>query len=153
MTDRHLVFVYGTLKKGFPNHDRHMPRARLVGTYRTRERFRLVLNGERHSPCMVAGAGAGRRVTGEVYAVDPKGLDRMDLLERIDQPDGYRRYRIVVDAVDALPDRSLEVFVYLKAPAFIDDPRSGDLAAYTPAQARRYRSRPSMPTNGDQSHD
>jgi gamma-glutamylaminecyclotransferase len=129
-----------------------MRRAALVGTYRTRERFRLVLNGERHSPCMAAGAGMGRRVTGEVYAVDQKGLERMDLLERIDLPDGYRRYRIVVDAVDDAPDPSLEVLVYLKEPAFIDDPRTGNLAAYTPAQARLYRNRPSMPTNGDQPH-
>ena len=30
MTGRFLVFVYGTLKQGFPNHDRHMTGASLL---------------------------------------------------------------------------------------------------------------------------
>lgn len=42
-----LVFVYETLKKGFPNHARHMEQARLMGTYRTRERYRLALHAGR----------------------------------------------------------------------------------------------------------
>ena len=72
-----------------------------MGTFRTRERYRLVLNGERFSPCLLAGAGQGRRVLGEVYAVDSAGLRALDRLERIELPDGYRRHRIVVDAVES----------------------------------------------------
>ena len=34
---RHLVFVYGTLKKGFPNHDNYMESARRLGKYQTVE--------------------------------------------------------------------------------------------------------------------
>ena len=153
MTDHFLVFVYGTLKKGFPNHARYMQQARLVGTFRTRERFRLILNGSRYSPCMVAGTGQGHRVVGEVYDVDQAGLDMMDQLERIDRPDGYRRHRITVDGVDKSTADSQQVFVYLKAPEWVDDPRSESLEAYTPESGRRYQRRTAIRSTGETDHD
>ena len=141
MPDRYCVFVYGTLKKGFPNHDRCMPQARLEGIFRTRERYRLVLNGERHSPCMIAGSGKGHNVIGELYTVDDAGLAQMDRLERVDRPNGYRRHRIMVERVDPPSSDNQEAFVYLKPLAEVDDPRSDPLESYTPEQARLYRSR------------
>lgn len=141
MQDRFLVFVYGTLKKGFPNHDRYMPSAERMGTFRTRDRYRLVLNGERYSPCLMDGAGQGRCVEGEVFAVDASGLKKLDRLERIDRPDGYHRRRIVVDAVDSPEPESCEVFVYLKDPEWVTDPRSDALDVYTLDAARAYRKR------------
>lgn len=149
MTDTELVFVYGTLKRGFPNHGRWMARARLVGRFRTRERYRLVLNGDRLSPCLMAGAGQGRRVMGEVYAVDPSGLKQLDRLERIDRPDGYRRRRIVVEAIDKPDPEARRVFVYLKNPEWVNDPRSGALAIYTPEAARDYRQRHRGPVHDE----
>jgi gamma-glutamylaminecyclotransferase len=149
MTDRLMVFVYGTLKKGFPNHDRYMPQARLVGIFRTRERYRLVLNGDRYSPCMMAGAGRGRRVVGELYEVDQAGLTRMDQLERIDLPDGYRRHRILVDRIDSPRSDAREVFAYMKPPEWVDDPRSEALETYTPDDAHRYRNRAANRLIGD----
>jgi len=153
MTDRFLVFVYGTLKKGFPNHDRYMQQARRVGTFRAREGYRLVLNGERYSPCMMAGAGRGHRVVGEVYEVDRAGLALMDRLERIGLPDGYRRHRIRVDRVDGPPADVCDVFVYLKAPEGVDDPRSEALETYTPEAARLYRNRAADRSSGEIDHD
>lgn len=141
MDDRLRVFVYGTLKQGFPNHARYLSDADLLGTFRTRERYRLVLNGERFSPCLLAGAGQGRQVTGEVYAVDLQELQQLDRLERIDLPDGYRRHRIVVDAVDGPRPESCEVFVYLKNPDGVADPRSDALDVYTIEAAQAYRRR------------
>ena len=141
MNDRLRVFVYGTLKKGFPNHARYLSDADLLGTFRTRERYRLVLNGERFSPCLLAGAGQGRHVVGEVYSVDWPGLQRLDRLERIDRPDGYRRHTIVVDAVDNPRLDACEVFVYLKNPEGVTDQRSEALDIYTREAARAYRRR------------
>jgi gamma-glutamylaminecyclotransferase len=141
MSDHWRVFVYGTLKKGFPNHARYLSDAHLVGTFRTRERYRLVLNGERFSPCLMAGAGQGRRVIGEVYTVDSAGLRALDRLERIKLPDGYRRHRIVVEAVERSSAETCEVFVYLKNPGGVTDPRSEPLEVYTPEAARAYRRR------------
>ena len=153
MANRFLIFVYGTLKKGFPNHDRYMRQARLIGTYRTRDRYRLVLNGERHSPCMMAGAGFGRQVIGELYAVDQAGLEQMDRLERIDLPDGYRRHCITVDRVAGPTPDSRDVFVYLKAPDLVNDLRSGTLENYTPEAARMYRKRTDNGAIGEYDHD
>jgi len=141
MSNRLWVFAYGTLKNGFPNHARYLSGANLLGTFRTRERYRLVLNGERFSPCLLAGAGQGRRVQGEVYAVDRPGLRQLDRLERIDLPDGYRRRSIVVDPADSPQARSCEVFVYLKNPAGVTDPRSDALDVYTLEAARGYHGR------------
>lgn len=149
MGDHFRVFVYGTLKKGFPNHDRYMSQTRLVGTFRTRDRYRLVLNGDRYSPCMIAGAGQGRHVVGEVYEVDRSGLAWMDRLERVDRPDGYKRHRIRVDRVDGPPSEACEALVYLKAPEGVDDPRSEALTAYTPDHAGLYRSRTINRSIGD----
>jgi len=153
MTDFLKVFVYGTLKKGFPNHARHMRQARRLGTFRTRERYRLILNGDRYSPCMMTGSGQGRHVVGEVYAVDQAGLDTMDHLERIDRTDGYRRHRITVDCVDETQSDPQQVFVYLKAPEWVDDPRSEPLEDYTPELGRRYQSRPAMRLMGETEDD
>ena len=141
MTEDHLVFVYGTLKKGFPNHTRWMAAARRLCRLRTRERYRLVLNGERLSPCLMAGDGRGHHVIGEVYAVDASSLQQLDRLERIHRPDGYRRRRMVVDSLESTDSVSCEVFVYLKNPALVTDPRSDALEDYTPEAARAYRQR------------
>ena len=147
MSDRSRVFVYGTLKKGFPNHARYLSDADLLGTFRTRERYRLVLNGERFSPCLLDGAGLGRRVEGEVYAVDWPVLQQLDRLERIHLPDGYRRHTIVVDPVDTPRLETCEVFVYLKNPEGVTDLRSDDLDVYTLEAAHAYRRR--SEGNGD----
>ena len=141
MDGRCLVFVYGTLKKGFPNHARWMGGARLMGRFRTGERYRLVLNGDRYSPCLMAGAGRGRRVVGEVYAVDAFGLKQLDRLEGAARRDGYRRRRIVVEAIDRPQPRFHEVYAYLKHPAWVTDPRSDALAVYTLEAAHAYRKR------------
>jgi gamma-glutamylaminecyclotransferase len=153
MTDWYLVFVYGTLKKGFPNHDHHMREARLVGTFRTQERYRLVLNGERCSPCLLAGSGSGRHVIGEVYAVDRARLARMDRLERTDRPDGYRRDRIRVDPLDGPPKNGQVVCVYLKDPQWAHDWQSGMLETYTPELARQYRRRTDHRISGETTHE
>jgi gamma-glutamylcyclotransferase (GGCT)/AIG2-like uncharacterized protein YtfP len=102
---------------------------------------------------MIAGAGQGRHVEGEVYAVDRSGLAWMDRLERVDRPDGYQRQRIRVDPVDGPPSEACEALVYLKAPQDVDDPRSEALAAYTPDHAGLYRSRTINRSSGENTDD
>jgi gamma-glutamylaminecyclotransferase len=102
---------------------------------------------------MIAGAGFGRQVIGELYAVDRAGLEQMDRLERIDLPDGYRRHCITVDRVAAPAPDSRDVFVYLKAPDRVNDLRSGELENYTPEAARLYRKRTDNAAIGEHDHD
>jgi gamma-glutamylaminecyclotransferase len=133
------VFVFGTLKEGFPNF--HINRGRRVpGDFVTVQVYPLYLVGERRSPWMLDQPGAGLNVRGQVFEVDDAALAQMDLLERIGEPDGYRRVRIAVAAPPA-PD-TLEVFAYLKNPTEFPPVAAdalGPLAEYTPTHAALYR--------------
>ncbi len=136
-----LIFVYGTLKRGFPNHARFLGAARRVGEFRTAETFPLVLNGDRCTPCLIDCPGAGEPVQGEVYAVDAATLAALDRLERTSAADGYHRRTIAVESVAGPVETGLTVQTYLKAPHLVDAARTGNLTVYTPALGARYRPR------------
>src|SRR3954468_2126222 len=72
----HLVFVFGTLKEGFPNFATNRGK-RLPGAYVTREPYPLPRVGERHSPWMLDLPGEGHPVSGQVFAVDDETLAAM----------------------------------------------------------------------------
>lgn len=90
VTRKHAVFVYGTLKSGFPNHF-FLEDSEFVGHGRTRELYSLyqweypiVFKGEKLS-----------HVKGEVYIVDDFTLTRLDQLE--EHPDFYRRELVEIE--------------------------------------------------------
>ena len=138
----HLVFVFGTLKEGFPNFAINKGR-RLPGVFLTRDRYPFYLVGERHSPWLVDQPGEGERVVGQVFEVDEVALAAMDALERIHEPDGYRRVKIPVAPNQCDPSASFDVFVYMKqARHFVQtDVRVGPLREYLPEHAALYRPR------------
>lgn len=140
------VFVFGTLKQGFPNHHRNRGR-RVSGRYRTVEAYPLLLVGERHSPWLVDAPGEGLPVYGEVYELEDAALADMDLLERIDQPDGYRRRELLV--IDEMSSREQLIQAYLKpVEQYLALPteeiRSAPLSEYSLTLAASYRPRPSQ---------
>lgn len=55
------VFVFGTLKKGFPLHERGLRDAMFLGSYSTRACFPLVIAGPRFAPMMFNEPGVGFR--------------------------------------------------------------------------------------------
>lgn len=138
-----LVFVFGTLKQGFPNFHENLG-TRLSGDFATCERYPLYLVGDRHSPWLIAQPGAGHQVKGQVFKVDASALQKMDLLERVHEPDGYQRRAIDVISTQACAGvPSLQAFAYLKAadqlhPSHI---RLGPLPGYDLAHAALYRRR------------
>ena len=137
-----LVFVYGTLKEGFPNF--HVNKgARIPGVFATIERFPLYLVGERSVPWMIDEPGQGERIAGELFEVDAAGLARMDALEGTAEPDGYRRRRIAVAPVAGEGAAAIDAWAYLKETRQLAGatPRAGPLAAYTPGHAAAYRPR------------
>lgn len=85
-----LLFVYGSLKQGFANEHVNTGR-RVAGQYRTQERYPFFLLGEGEVPCVVARPGTGAQIVGELYEATPADIARMDLLERIGEPNGYER--------------------------------------------------------------
>ena len=136
----HRLFVYGSLKQGFPNF--HVNRGRRVdGDYLTAEPHPLFLFGG-HLPCLLPQPGSGLHVRGQLFAVDDDALAAMDRLERVGEPGGYRRGTIVVVRDGAEPAApSISAFVYLQQPEFLarGGPHEGPIAEYTPAMATRLR--------------
>lgn len=143
MSATHLVFVFGTLKEGFPNFGTNRGR-RVPGSFRTRQRLPLYLVGDRHVPWLLDLSGQGRQVAGQVFEVDAATLAAMDAQERVTEPDGYRRVPIEVDNVDAGAPLPGPVQAYLKPAEQLhaDLPRQGPLDEYTLAHAALYRPRP-----------
>ncbi len=113
-----FVFVYGTLKRGFPYHETGMAGARFVERCRTREAYPLVVGGRWFSPILLAEPGVGRRVIGEVYEADDAKLAELDALEGTHQPTGYDRVAIIVEPVDG--GAVIEAWSYFKDRARVD---------------------------------
>ena len=109
----HLVFVYGTLKRGGSNHG-FLRGQDFVGPARLAAGFALYSLGG--FPGLVAEPGSTGRVTGELWAVDSAALARLDVLEGLDEG-LYTRIPAVLDEwPDSLPAAEAaraELYLYL----------------------------------------
>jgi gamma-glutamylaminecyclotransferase len=136
------VFVYGTLKEGFPNFGPNTG-TRIPGVFVTKDRYPLYLVGERHSPWMVNTPDKGERVVGQVFEVKPEVLERIDILQRVSAPDGYERIQITVRSQSPEPGDEMLVHAYLKHPRNLVGAAilAGPLSEYTRELAALYRKR------------
>ena len=94
----HTVFVYGTLKRGFPNHAL-MQGATFLGEARSVEAYPMIVQGRHFSPVMIPEPGSGHRIVGELWVVDDVQLAALDQLESTHLPTGYIRRTIAVEAL------------------------------------------------------
>ena len=140
----HLIFVYGTLKEGFPNHARN-PGQRVVGGFRTRQRLPLYvvrLPSENRAPWLVNSPGEGHQVMGQVFEVDSATLAQMDAFEEVHLPTGYVRADVELEPVDGgtTVPHTLRAHVYLKRPTELPQCLAieGPFAEYTPELAAGY---------------
>lgn len=121
----HLVFVYGTLKRGGSNHA-FLAGQTFVGPARLAPGLALYSLGE--YPGLVADPASSDRVTGELWAVDSAGLAALDQLEGL--AEGlYARVPAVLDEwPEALTagagHADAQVYVYLRD--VTGRPRLGD---------------------------
>ena len=136
----HLVFVFGTLKQGFPNFATNRG-VRVAGSFRTRAAYPLYLVGERHVPWLVNRPGTGLRVSGEVFRADDTALAAMDRLEGVSRPDGYQREVLEVEGGDS--PRLMLAYAYFKRPSqlVMSEVRAGPLEEYKLEHAALYRPR------------
>ncbi|XP_062145686.1 putative gamma-glutamylcyclotransferase At3g02910 [Alnus glutinosa] len=81
----HVIFTYGTLKRGFPNY--HLMQSLIdqndavfLGPHMTLHAYPLVC-GAHGIPFLINLPGSGFRVTGDLYSVSTRGLVRVDELE------------------------------------------------------------------------
>lgn len=138
------LFVYGTLKEGFPNHVLNQGQ-RIAGTFRTRQPFPLYvvqLPHEDRAPWLVHLPGEGHQVMGQVFEVDEAVLPAMDAFEEVGLPTGYMRVQIELDAGPEHTNTTpLHAHAYMKPadqlPACLE--REGPFAEYTLALAAGYR--------------
>lgn len=110
-----FIFVYGTLKEGFPNFHFN-PGRRIPGTYRTRQAlpfYVVQLRDEDRAPWLVNKPGQGVQVSGQVFEVDAATLQSMDEFEEVGLPTGYVRVAVELEAVDDA-GTVLQAHVYMK---------------------------------------
>lgn len=133
------LFVYGSLKEGFPNFHVNKGR-RLPGEFRTLQPYPLYLAGGR-LPCLLPAPGEGLQVQGQLFEVTADALALMDALERVGEPGGYQRELIEVQRIDATDAQAVSAFVYLQSRAMLDAEGThlGPLAQYTLDHARSLR--------------
>lgn len=137
-----LVFVYGTLKEGFPNFP-YNPGRRVAGTYRTRQPFPFYvvqLSDEDRAPWLMNNPGQGIQVSGQVFEVDAATLQAMDVFEEVGLPTGYVRVELELEPVDQA-GAMLRAHVYMKEEHQMVECLviEGPFAEYTPELAVGYR--------------
>ncbi|GAB1611133.1 putative gamma-glutamylcyclotransferase CG2811 isoform X1 [Argonauta hians] len=96
------VFVYGTLKRGQPNHI-HLENAanglaKFIGEAYTKHTYPLVVASDSNIPFMLPFEGKGKLIQGELYDVDENMLERLDKMEL--HPNVYKRQQIPITFSD-----------------------------------------------------
>lgn len=134
-----LLFVYGSLKEGFPNAHVNKGR-RIAGRYRTVQAHPLYL-ADGVLPCLLANPGRGHQVIGQLFEVSESDLAAMDELERVGQPGGYDRVTIDVELDDGSSSEPMSAFVYVQSVSRLSGAGAhlGPLAEYTAEHARTLR--------------
>lgn len=96
------VFVYGTLKKGEPNHylmtDVKNGVANFINGGTSLTKFPLIIATKYNIPFLLNKTDLGHNVSGEIYEVDQPMLLALDELE--DYPKLYDRMSVDVEACD-----------------------------------------------------
>jgi gamma-glutamylaminecyclotransferase len=134
------VFVFGTLKEGFPNFKKNKG-IRFRGEFETKERYPLYLVGQRRSPWLVLDKGNGYNIQGQVFNVTDDALTEMDKLERISEPDGYCRNKITVLAKDSGEEFLVSIYAKQLDQINVEDVRIELPGEYSIEHAAHYRSR------------
>lgn len=134
-----LLFVYGSLKEGFPNFHVNEGR-RMPGDFHTATPYPFYLiDGQ--LPCMFAQPGTGLHVTGQLFETDEASLQKMDELERIGQPGGYQRITVEVIASGTAEAAPVTAQAYVQDAALLAQAgrHVGPIATYTAEHATLLR--------------
>ena len=108
MAGKHMIFVYGTLKRGFGN-NRLLSGSKFVGEARTEGKFALYESG---IPFVIEDEQVSQ-VSGEVYEVDEKTLSRLDRLEG--HPNWYCRKMVNISVNNKDPgelEKMIKAWIY-----------------------------------------
>eukprot|EP01066_Platyproteum_vivax_P001285 Platyproteum_vivax@DN1152_c0_g1_i1.p1 len=97
--EKHFVFVYGTLKRGYKNHVfMRGEGVEFVGDVITLVEIPLFIDpNHRNRPCLIDLPGIGFCVSGELYEVNEAKLHELDSFERV--PIHYKRKLVPVKTI------------------------------------------------------
>jgi len=99
-----LVFVYGTLKRGFYNHE-VLETSQFIGKAITKNKYPMI-NAQEYFPYLINDKNIGKHIKGEVFKINDLTLEKLDILEGF--PDLYTRDYIQV----IVNNNTMEVIVY-----------------------------------------
>ena len=157
-----MVFVYGTLKRGYTNHARYLSvaeahgGARFVGYGTTTERFSLVLRPKHLLPATCGpvmmleeeGSELGLHVSGEVYEVTSDTKDALNILEGVKEGHYYcKALKVNMLEHNSFPrtcngtSLMCEAYLYPASPELLALPRRSE---YTDADHDLYSPAPTL---------
>ena len=84
------VFVYGSLRKGFWNHEAYLKNSKFIGKGKTKEKYAMYAD---IIPYVVENEKISH-IVGEVYEIDKETLKRIDCLEG--HPNHYIRKKVPI---------------------------------------------------------
>lgn len=118
----HNVFVYGTLKRGFQNHNKWMTKAKFIENVTTQEKFTLIVGGQHYFPALVKGIKNPNLIKGELFTVDDAGLKMLDEIEGVGEKNGYIRCITKVNTKNS--QKEYNAFIYIKERSSIENIRN-----------------------------
>ena len=127
-----VVFVYGTLKRGFLLHAQGLDGARFLGLYQTVAPYPMLIAKPFFGPVMLDQPGTGLQVRGELFEVADERLPVLDELEAVGSPGSFRGSLEVEPVGGGLRLRAIG---FMKDESWLDPVHSGFLADY---QDRRF---------------
>ncbi|XP_037955533.1 putative gamma-glutamylcyclotransferase CG2811 [Teleopsis dalmanni] len=104
------VFVYGTLKRGEPNHHWFRPEngfSRFIAAGSTTQKFPLIVGTRYNIPFLLDRPGIGYNIKGEIYEIDEAMLGKLDELE------GYPQYYDREIQNITVENESMQCWLYL----------------------------------------
>lgn len=102
-----IVFVYGSLKKGFINNSR-LKNAEFIGSAKTVEKYEMYRSSHGNWPYLIKDHGLGSLIKGEVYSLSDNLLKVIDEFEG--HPDYYKRELVKVKLTES--EEVIEAFIY-----------------------------------------
>ncbi len=103
------VFVYGTLKKGYHNHDSFLDKAKFIGNATSVSKWTMIGEGMGFPYLLERSDNLGNNIKGEVYEVTADELKNLDYLEGV--PTHYRKSYMYVSYNDGRPSGNVTVYV------------------------------------------